>query len=157
MFAELGLSSNYEKVTSIKRDFAATILEQREANDGVFIPSCLQNGIRPFFGIDNTDIKIDTPTGKHQLHGTAMSAFQQCLQPREKVVMKVQRKSGRLRQNVQFYEDLSVCEPARKSATQSANYFEEITNTSFEKYRHFDLVWCLMKSLCSNLGDAVSD
>ena len=32
---------------------------------------------RPFFAIDNTDIKIDTPTEKHQLHGTAMAVFQQ--------------------------------------------------------------------------------
>ena len=41
-------------------------LEKRSENRGVFIPSCLIENSRPFLAIDNTNIKIDTPTGKHQ-------------------------------------------------------------------------------------------
>ena len=77
MFSGLNLSISYEKVTNIKKDVANAILEKRDENNGVFIPSCLFPSQRPFFAIDNSDMKIDTPTGKRKFHGTAMAAFQQ--------------------------------------------------------------------------------
>ena len=64
--------TNYDKVLDIKKGVASAIPEKRSENNGVFIPSCLIESSRPFFAIDNTDIKIDTPTGKHQLHGTTL-------------------------------------------------------------------------------------
>ena len=30
-----------------------------------------------FFAIDNIDLKVGTPDGKNQLHGTAIAAYQQ--------------------------------------------------------------------------------
>ena len=56
-------------------------LKKRSENNGVFILFCLTEHFAPtvfrIIAIDNTDIKIDTPTGKHQFHGTAMAVFQQ--------------------------------------------------------------------------------
>ena len=41
MFSGLNLSISYEKVIDIKKDVANAILEKRDENNGVFIPSCL--------------------------------------------------------------------------------------------------------------------
>ena len=65
MFDSLNLCTSYDKVLDIKKDVANAILEKSGENNGVFIPSSLIKNSRPFFAIDNTDIKIDTPTGKH--------------------------------------------------------------------------------------------
>ena len=65
MFDSLNLCINYGKVLDIKKDVANAILEKSGENNGVFIPSCLIENSRPFFAIDNTDTKTDTPTGKH--------------------------------------------------------------------------------------------
>ena len=51
---------NYDKVLDIKKGVASAIPEKRSENNGVFIPSCLIESSRPFFAIDNTDIKIGT-------------------------------------------------------------------------------------------------
>ena len=81
MFDNLNLCINYHKVLDIKKDVANAILEKRSENNGVFILFCLTEHFAPtvfrIIAIDNTDIKIDTPTGKHQFHGTAMAVFQQ--------------------------------------------------------------------------------
>ena len=84
MFDSLNLCINYVKVLDIKKDSASAVLEKRSESNGVFIPSYLTESSRPFFAIDNTDIKIDTPTGKHQLRGAAMAVFQQNSQPKAK-------------------------------------------------------------------------
>ena len=64
IFSGLNLSISYEKVIDIKKDVANAILEKRDENNGSFIPSCLFPSQRPFFAIDNTGMKINTPTGK---------------------------------------------------------------------------------------------
>ena len=46
-------------------------------NKGIYIPSCISPNTVPYFAIDNVDVKIDTPDGKNQLHGTAIAIFQQ--------------------------------------------------------------------------------
>ena len=100
LFDNLNLWINYDKVLDIKKDAGNVILEKSTENSGVFIPSCLIENSRPFFAIDNADIKIDALTGKHQLHGTAMAIFQQNSQPKTETVMRIQRRSKRHRSNV---------------------------------------------------------
>ena len=95
IFDSLNLCINYDKVLDIKKDVANAILEKCSENNGVFIPSCLIENSRPFFAIDNTDIKIGTPTGKHQFHGRTMAAIQQNSQPKTKAVRRIQRRSKR--------------------------------------------------------------
>ena len=75
--SDLNIGINYYKVLDIKKDIAIAILDKQEANGGVFVPSSLSNNKPLFFAIDNTDLSIDTPDGKKQLHGTAIAVFQQ--------------------------------------------------------------------------------
>ena len=103
MFSGLNLSISYEKVTDIKKDVANAILEKRDENNGLFIPSCLFPSQGQFFAADNTDMKINTPTRKRQLHGTAMAAFQQHIHGKTHPIM--QRKSKRHKADVLLYED----------------------------------------------------
>ena len=64
MFSGLNLTISYEKVTDTKKDVANAILEKRDENNGVFIPSCLCPSQRLFFAIDNIGMKIDTQQEK---------------------------------------------------------------------------------------------
>ena len=79
MSDNLNLCINYDKVLDTKKDVANAILGKRSENNGVCIPFCLIVHFAPtvfrIIAIDNIDIKIDTATGKHQLHGTAMAVF----------------------------------------------------------------------------------
>ena len=51
-------------------------LRGKKANNGVFIPLTLKEGQPIYFAIDNVDLKIDTPGGKGQLHGTRTVVYQ---------------------------------------------------------------------------------
>ena len=44
-------------------------------NNGVFIPLGFQQNHPMFFAVDNTDLKVGTPDGTNQLHGTAIAAY----------------------------------------------------------------------------------
>ena len=147
MFDSMNLSTKYDKVLDIKKDVSNAIIEKRSESNGVLIPSCLIENSRPFFTIENTDIKIDTPTGKHQLHGTAMAVFQQNSQPKTKTVMRIQRRSKRHRSNVPLYEDINVSETVKKSVTTTDSYFAEISEDTF---------WFLLQTLCMNMGSKAS-
>ena len=131
---------------------ASAIPEKRSEKKGVFIPSCLIENSKPFFAIDNTDIKIDTPTGKHQLHGTTLTVFQQNSQPKTKSVMRIQRRSKRHRSNAPLYEETNVSEPAKKNVIATGSYFAEISEDTVQHYRTCGLVWFLLKTLCTNMG-----
>ena len=131
-------------------------LKKRSKNNGAFIPSCLIENSRPFFAIDNTDIKIDTPTGKHQLHGTGIAVFQQNSQSKTKTVMRIKRSLKWYGSNVALYEDINVSEPAKKSVTATGSYFAEISEDTLKHYRTCGLVWFLLKTLCTDMGSKVS-
>lgn len=157
MFGRLNLCINYDKVLDVKKDVTNAILEKCSENNGVFILTCLIENSRPFFAIDNTDININTPTGKHQLHVTAMAVFQQKLKPTTKTVMRIQRRSKRHRSNVSLYEDINVCEKLpRKVLQQRVVNFVEISEDTSQHYRTYDLVWFLLKTSCVNMASKVS-
>ena len=61
--SDLNIRVNYDKVVSIIKDIASSIQEQRDKNNGVFIPTGFVPGKTTFFAIDNGDVKIDTPDG----------------------------------------------------------------------------------------------
>ena len=44
---------------------------------GSTLPSKISSLDGLYFAIDNTDLQMDTPDGKRQLHGTAMAVYQQ--------------------------------------------------------------------------------
>ena len=72
----LNLGTNYQKVIIIKKDIVEAVLERKKANNGVFIPSTLKEDQPIYFAIDNVDLKIDTPDGKGQFHGTGTVVYQ---------------------------------------------------------------------------------
>ena len=74
--SDLKLGANYQKVIDIKKDIVQAVLERKKANNGVFIPSTLKEVQPIYFAIDNIDLKIDTPDGKGQLHGTGTVVYQ---------------------------------------------------------------------------------
>ena len=75
--SDLNIGVNYDKVISIKKDIASSIQEQRDKNNGVFIPTGFVPGKTTFFAIDNGDVKIDTPDGGKQVHDTVIAAYQE--------------------------------------------------------------------------------
>ena len=81
--SDLNISINYKKVTEIKKNIVQSVLVKRAENNGVFIPSSLTKNHPVYFAIDNTDLAIDTPDGKKQLHGTATAVYQQKIDTQE--------------------------------------------------------------------------
>ena len=75
--SDLNVSASYQKVIGIKKNIAQSVLKRRTENDNVFIPLIISVERPITFAIDNTDLKIDTPDGKYQLHGTATVVYQQ--------------------------------------------------------------------------------
>ena len=156
MFSGLNLRISYEKVIDIKKDVANAILEKRDENNGVLIPSCLFPSQRPFFAIDNTDMKIDTPTGKRQLYETAMAAFQQHIHGKTHPIMQMQRKSKRRKADVLLYEDLTIPVPNKKHI-ENPNFLNMIAEDVLQQYRQPDLVWCPQKCLWNNSESKASN
>ena len=93
-------------------------------------------------------IKIDTSTGKHQLHGTTMAAFPKNFPSKTKTVMYIQRRSKGHRSKAPLYEDTNLSEPVKKSFTATVNYFAEISEVTLQDCCTYDLVWFLLKALC---------
>ena len=53
-------------------------------------------------------MKIDTPTGKRQLNGTAMAASQQHIHDRTHPIMQIQRKSKQRKANALLYDYTTI-------------------------------------------------
>ena len=75
--SDLNVSASYQKVIGIKKNIAQSVLKGSAENDNVFIPVNISVDRPITFAIDNIDLKIDTPDGKHQLDGTATVVYQQ--------------------------------------------------------------------------------
>ena len=75
--SDLNISANYKQVIHLKKDIANSTEMKWQENNGVFIPLGFQQNHPMFFAIDNIDLKVGTPDGKNQLHGTAIAAYQQ--------------------------------------------------------------------------------
>ena len=75
--SDLNISANYKQVIHLKKDIANSIEMKWQENNGVSIPLGFQQNHPMFFAIDNIDLKVGTPDGKNQLHGTAIAAYQQ--------------------------------------------------------------------------------
>ena len=74
ILADLNLGVNYQKIVNVKKGIVQAILQKKEEN-GVFVPCTLDKDCPIFFAIAKVDVKIDTPDGKRQLHGTATAVY----------------------------------------------------------------------------------
>ena len=67
-----------------------------EINNNVYFPTKLSPEQFLYFAVDNTDLKIDTPDGKNQLHGTVIVAYQNQEHPKRNFTpLKIDRKQRR--------------------------------------------------------------
>ena len=75
--SDLNIGVNYQKVLEIKENLTKSVLQKKEQNNGVFVPTSVKKNHPIYFAIDNVDLKIDTCDGKRQLHGTGTAVYQQ--------------------------------------------------------------------------------
>ena len=75
--SDLNLSVNYDKVCNIKSNLVKSVIKRTKENGGVYKPSSILERNPVFFAINNSDLQIDTPDGKGQLHATATAIYQQ--------------------------------------------------------------------------------
>ena len=62
-------------LSKIKEDIAPTLRDKIQENNMYFLFPLFHQEML-YFAIDNVDVKIDTPYGKNQLHGTVIMAYQ---------------------------------------------------------------------------------
>ena len=74
--SDLNIFIDCGKLLNIKSQLADSILTEINSNDGVFIPKSISKCLPIYFAIDNIDLKIDTPSGRNQLHGTTIAVHQ---------------------------------------------------------------------------------
>ena len=74
--SDLNIFIDCGKLLNIKSQLADSILTEINNNDGVFIPKSISKDLPIYFAIDNIDLKIDTPGGRNQLHGTTIAVHQ---------------------------------------------------------------------------------
>ena len=91
--SDLNLSISYNKVLKIKEDIASTLTDKIQEN--VYFPFPLSQQEMLYFAIDNADLKIDTPDGKNQLHGTVIMAYQNENSKKEESDLVIMRNSKR--------------------------------------------------------------
>ena len=72
----MNLSISYEEFLSVKKDILVVCKRKYEKKLQGALPAQISQGQMTYYAIDNTDLKIGTADGKHQLHGTAMTVCQ---------------------------------------------------------------------------------
>lgn len=78
MLSAFGMSCEYNKLMRIETQIESAVLNRMEYNGGVYLPPDIVKGRHLFFAVDNIDFSEDTPDGKRNLHGTAMTIYQKC-------------------------------------------------------------------------------
>ena len=72
----MNLSVNYQKVLNIKTNIETSVKEKAAKQGGIYIPSVISPNKPVYIATDNSNLKVDTPDGKNQLHGTAIAVCQ---------------------------------------------------------------------------------
>ena len=101
-----------------------------------------------FFAIDNSDLQIDTPDGKGQLHATATIYQQHDPDIPNIPSVKIERelKPGKTKESIYT---IKFC-PEPKRENKSYNQFKDMLNfEEIKKSKESDTVWFLMKTLCT--------
>ena len=99
---------SYNKVLKIKEDIALTLRYKIQENN-VYFPLPISQQEMLYFAIDNADLKIDTPDGKNQLHGTIIMAYQN-------------------ETNKKDESDLAIMQNSKRESKQSKDPFYKVKN-----------------------------
>ncbi|XP_066919527.1 uncharacterized protein [Clytia hemisphaerica] len=153
--SDLNMSASYKKVLDIKEHIAQSVLKRYFVNDGVFIPLNIMEDLPCWFAIDNSDLKIDTPDGKRQHHGTAIVVYQRKTKLEPVMQERFDRKSiGCEKLKLKAYT-YTCLEPA-KSSRKFPSYTKCVENESIINLNKMnDTVWFVLKMLSPTLGKAV--
>ena len=105
-----------------------------------------------YFAIDNADLKIDTPDGKNQLHGTVIMAYQNETNKKEESDLVFVRNSKResKRSKDPIYK-VKYCQPPNRTNTECKNYVLLCSTDQVKFYSADDSLECIkiIKS-CNN-------
>ena len=108
-----------------------------------------------FCAIDNSNLQIDTPDGKGQLHATATGIYQQHDPDIPNITfVKIERelKPGKTKESIYT---IKFC-PEPKRENKSYNQFKDMLNfEEIKKSKESDTFWFLMKTLCIQLVNEV--
>ena len=147
MLSTLNLSCTYKKVLSIKESIVKEVTEQMENNNSVYVPSSISPNNRLYFAIDNTDVQVDTPDGRGQLHGTAQVIYQQkdCdyVAPLTTILRKSKQAKNNQGTNNSIY-DINICSA---SAIENASYPDFSGINSLEEltlHNRYDITWATL-------------
>ena len=145
MFSEMNLSISSKKVACIKRDIETAVKEKVHDSDGIFIPSTISPSNDVYTAVDNTDMRIDTADGQHQLHGTAMALYQkETGLPADNSTQIINRSSRLEKRATPFYES-QFCPESKRENVKYNSYTEFVTHDYFEQLKKKDLIWSLLK------------
>ena len=146
--SDLNLFVNYDKVCNIKSNLVKSVIKRTKENGGAYKPSSIPEGNPVFFAIDNSDLEIDTPDGKGQLHATATAIFQQHDPDIPNIPsVKIERelKPGKTKESIYT---IKFC-PEPKRENKSYNQFKDMLNfEEIKKSKDTDTVWFLIKTFC---------
>ena len=70
------MSIRFKKIINLKTDIAKAVKEKIHENNEVFGPPDFAKNSVTYFAIDDTNLKVDAPGGKKQLHGTIIVVYQ---------------------------------------------------------------------------------
>ena len=119
---------NYDKVCNNKSNLVKSVIKRTKENGGIYKPSSVLEGNPVFFAIDNSDLQIDTPDGKGQLHATATGIYQQHDPDIPNITfVKIERelKPGKTKESIYT---IKFC-PEPKRENKSYNQFTGILNS----------------------------
>ena len=147
------LKISLNKLLNIKSQLP--VLTEINNNDRVFIPRSISKHLPIYFAIDNTDLKIDTPDGRNQLHGTAIAVYQKTETSEVLQDVSIDRQSKPKKLTRPIYSIQYCPKPIRKN-----NNYPIYTNQLFSKVMRIccndDTVWTLMKTLNNDLAGNIS-
>ena len=113
----------------------------------MYFPFPLSQQEMLYFAIDNADLKIDTPDGKNQLHGTVIMTYQNETNKKEESDLVIMRNSKResKRSKDPIYK-VKYCHPPNRTNTECKDYVSLCSTDQVRFYSADDTVWSVLKS-----------
>ena len=145
--SDLNLSISYNKVLKIKEDIASPLRDKIQENN-VYFPFPLSQQEMLYFAIDNADLKIDTPDGKNQLHGTVIMTYQNETNKKEEsdlVIMRNSKRESKLSEDPIY--KVKYCHLPNRTNTECKDYVSLCSTDQVKFYSADDTVWNVLKSL----------
>ena len=147
MFSELNLSISYHKVKDIKSRLSSAALSEMHKSRNIYVPKCIcPDRIPVFFAVNKSDLRINTPDGKTQLHATAMAVYQQKNTESINSTLTIDRHGKQGKKPKSIYDVENWSEPNRKTVGLKS-YFSNLPALDINVAKLNDVAWFLNSSL----------